>query len=55
MNSKGILILAIMWIILSPVVWFWAENTALGIIWLCAGVAGLIIALIKCNKEKKNK
>ena len=53
MNSKGILILAIMWIILSPVAWFWAGNTALGIIWLCAGVAGLIIALIKCNKERK--
>ena len=52
MNSKGILILAIMWIILSPVVWFWAENTALGIIWLCAGVAELIIALIRRNKEK---
>ena len=55
MSSKGILFLAIMWIVLSPVAWFWAENTALGIIWLCAGVAGLIIALIKRNKEKKSK
>ena len=55
MSSKGILILAIMWIILSPVAWFWAENTALGIVWLCAGVAGLIIAFIKRNKEKIGK
>ena len=54
MSSKGILILAIIWIILSPA-WFWAENTAMGIIWLCAGGTELIIALIRRNKEKKSK
>ena len=54
MSSKGNLILAIIWIILSPA-WFWAENTAMGIIWLCAGVTELIIALIRRNKEKKSK
>ena len=54
MSSKGNLILAIIWIILSPA-WFWAENTATGIIWLCAGVTKLIIALIRRNKEKKSK
>ena len=54
MSSKGNLILAIIWIILSPA-WFWAENTAMGIIWLCAGVTKLIIALIRRNKERKSK
>ena len=54
MSSKGNLILASIWIILSPA-WFWAENTAMGIIWLCAGVTKLIIALIRRNKEKKSK
>ena len=54
MSSKGNLILSIIWIILSPA-WFWAENTAMGIIWLCAGVTKLIIALIRRNKEKKSK
>ena len=54
MSSKGILILAIIWIILSPA-WFWAENIAMGIIWLCVGVTELIIALIRRNKEKKSK
>ena len=49
MSSKGILILAIIWIILSPFC-FWAGNTVMGIIWLCAGAAELIIALIKHNK-----
>ena len=50
MNNKGIFILAITWIVMS-VAWFWAENIAVGIIWLCAGVVELIIALIKRNKE----
>ena len=54
MSSKGNLILGIMWIVLSSV-WFWAENTAMGIIWLCAGVVDLIIAFIRYNKEKKCK
>ena len=54
MSSKGILILAIIWIILSPF-WFLAENNTMGIIWLCAGVIELIISLIRRNKEKKSK
>ena len=52
MGSNGILILAIIWLILSLVAWVWAENTVLSVIWLCAGLAGLIIACIKRNKEK---
>ena len=54
MNSKGIMILGIIWILLSPL-WFWAENTAMGIIWLCAGIIELLIALIRHNNGKKNK
>ncbi len=54
MSSKGIFILAIIWLVLSPAC-FLAENTAMAIIWLCAGVADLIIALVKRNKEKKSK
>lgn len=54
MSSKGMILLGIMWILASPL-WFWAENTALGIIWLCAGIIELIIALIKRNNNKKSK
>ncbi len=54
MSSKGNFILAIIWLVLSPV-WFLAENTAMAIIWLCAGVVELIIALVRRNKEKKSK
>ena len=54
MSSKGCLILGIIWIFLSPLC-FWAENTFMGILWLCVGSAELIIALIKRNIEKKNK
>ena len=54
MSSRGIFILAITWIVMSPF-WFWAENIALGIIWLCGGVIELFIALVRRSKEKKNK
>lgn len=54
MNSTGNLVLAIIWILASPL-WFWAENTAMGIIWLCVGIIELIIGLIRRNKEKKSK
>ena len=54
MSSRGIFILAITWIVMSSF-WFWAENIALGIIWLCGGVIELFIALVRRSKEKKNK
>lgn len=54
MSSKGMILLGIMWILASPL-WFWAENTAVGIIWLCAGIIELIIALIKRNNNKKSR
>ncbi len=55
MSSTGNLILGIIWILVSSL-WFWAENnTAMGIIWLCAGIIELIIALIRRNKEKKRE
>lgn len=52
MSSRGIFILAITWIVMSPF-WFWAENIALGIIWLCGGVIELFIALVRRSKRRK--
>lgn len=54
MSSSGNLILAIIWILASPL-WFFAENNVVGIIWLCAGIIELIIGLIRRGKEKKSK
>ncbi len=54
MSSTGIITLGIIWILLSPL-WFWADNTAVGVIWLCAGIMELIIAGIRRNKEKKSE
>ena len=49
MSSKEIFIMAIILLVSSPA-WFLAEHTALAIIWLCAGVAELIIALVRRSK-----
>lgn len=51
MSSKATLILAIIWLILSPLC-FLTENTMMGIIWLCGGISEIIIGLIQRNKEK---
>lgn len=53
-SSTGVIILGIIWILLSLLL-FWAENTEMGIIWLCAGIIGLILGFIRRNKEKKDK
>ncbi len=52
MRSKGIIILGVLWIVLS-LLCFWAENTVLAIVMLCAGIIELAIGLIKRNKEKE--
>lgn len=54
MSSTGNLILAIMWILASPL-WFFIENTVMGIIWLCAGMVELIIGLIRHSITKRGK
>jgi uncharacterized membrane protein HdeD (DUF308 family) len=51
-NSKGVLIISIIWIIGSPIWLFWIGNTAMGIVWLCVGIIALIGALIRRKKEK---
>lgn len=54
MNSAGNLLIAIMWIFMSPV-WFFLNNTVMGIIWLCGGIFELIVGLIRRSKEKKGE
>ena len=55
MSCNGILILSIAWILTSPVWFFVIGNTAVGMIWLCGGIAELVIALTRRDKEKKSK
>lgn len=54
MNSKGNFILATIWILAAPLC-FWAENTGMGTLFLCMGVAMGIIGLVRRNQEKKGK
>jgi hypothetical protein len=51
-NSKGVLIISIIWIIGSPIWFFWVGNTAMAVMWLCVGIIALISALIRSKKEK---
>ena len=53
MRRIGNLILAIMWILMSLLYFFWVKNIAVGVIWLCGAIVELIIVWIRRNKEKK--
>ena len=52
MSSRGIFILAITWIVMSPF-WFWAENIALGIIWLRSDTRESIVFILVKFRGKK--
>jgi len=53
-SSTGFLILSIIWIIVSLIWFLWIQNIAIGLIWLCAGIIELLIALIS-RKNKRDK
>ena len=52
-GSKALFILAIAWIIVSLLWFIWVKNTAIGVIWLCLGIAELIVAIVQKRKEQK--
>lgn len=52
-SSKGYFILSIIFIIISLLWFVWVKNTFLGVIWLCMGIAELIIALVSRKKENE--
>jgi ABC-type branched-subunit amino acid transport system permease subunit len=52
-KSTGYYILAIAWILVSLVWFFWVKNIPIGCIWLAVGIFELIIATCVRKKEKK--
>jgi hypothetical protein len=52
-KSTGYFILAITWILVSLVWFFYAKNIPIGFIWLAVGIFELIIAICVRKKEKK--
>lgn len=52
-NSKGCLIVAIIWILTSLVWFLFVKNIAIGIVWLLCGIIELFFALVMRFKEKK--
>ena len=51
-GSTGFLVLSIVWIAVSLLWFLWIKSPVIGVIWLCAGTAGLIIALIGRRREQ---
>ena len=52
-GSRGLLILAATWLVVSLLWFLWVKNTVIGVVWLCLGIVELIIALRSKTKEQK--
>ena len=52
LSSTGCFILAITWLLVSLLWFFWVKNTAIGILWLIVGVVELGIAFTMRHKGK---
>lgn len=54
-GSKGYFVLSVVFFQLSLMWFFWIKNTVTGIIWGCAAVCDLVIALAIMRKEKTER
>ena len=53
LSSTGCFILAITWLLVSLLWFFWVKNTSIGVVWLIIGVVELVVAFIMRHKEKR--
>ena len=53
LSSTGYFILAVTWLLVSLLWFFWVKNTAIGVVWLIVGAAELVLAFIMRHKEKR--
>ena len=51
LSSTGCFILAVTWLLVSLLWFFWVKNTTIGIVWLIVGAGELVLAFIMRHKE----
>ena len=51
LSSTGCFILAVTWLLVSLLWFFWVKNTTICIVWLIVGAAELVLAFIMRHKE----
>ena len=52
-SSTGCFLLAVTWLLVSLLWFFWVRNITIGVVWLMIGVATLGIAFLMRHKEKR--
>ena len=52
-SSTGCFILAVTWVLVSLLWFFWVKSTAIGVVWLIIGVVELVIAFLMRHKDKR--
>lgn len=53
LSSTGCFILAVTWLLVSLLWFFWVKNTSIGVVWLIIGVVELVLAFIMRHKGKR--
>ena len=53
LSSTGCFVLAVTWLLVSLLWFFWVKNTTIGVVWLFVGVIELAIGFIMRHKEKR--
>lgn len=53
LSSTGCLILAVTWLLVSLLWFFWVKKTAIGVVWVIVGAVELGIAFIMRHKKKR--
>ncbi len=51
LSSTGCFILAVIWLLVLLLWFFWVKNAAIGVMWLIVGAAELVLAFIMRHKE----
>ena len=51
LSSTGCFILAVTWLLVSLLWFFWVKNTTIGIVWLIVGAGELVLSFIMRHKE----
>ena len=53
LSSTGCFVLAVTWLLVSLLWFFWVKNTAIGVVWQIDGADELAIPFIMRHKEKR--
>lgn len=53
LSTIGLLVLSIIWIAVSLLWFLWLRSPIVGCVWLCAGIAALMLSIVRRSRERR--